>query len=201
MKALNTNVRIIKGIFFVICLAALTFGCQKEVITPENDANIQGSSFHFIQRPPVQCGPSVFASMKDGSTNLGSVEILNNSTDLYLIFNMNQFKFVEEVKVFTGDINNVPTDFDGNMQIENFGFQQILTSPANDYTLLMPLSGLSSCSDIVVWARVTTRNMWGQVTATNYTWMSGTPVANGYMTGFCATACITGNSTAQGLVL
>jgi hypothetical protein len=201
MKALNTNhMKFVKGIFFAVFIAFVAFGCEKEVIRPESDNNIQASSFHFINRPPLQCGPSVFSSMKDGAQNLGSIEILNNSSELYLIFNMNQFKFIEELKVYTGDASNMPIDGDGNLSLENFGFQQVLTSAANDYTLVLPLSSMASCADLVVWARVSTKNMFGQTTATNYTWMTGASIANGYMMNYCATTCLSGNSTVSSTI-
>lgn len=197
MKALNINhLKFIKGLFLACCIAVVAFGCEKEMVQPEAQGNtLQGGSFPFLQRPPVQCGPSMVHSMMDGATDLGSVEILNNSSDLYLIFNMNQFKFIEEVKVFNGDAAYLPMDGDGNIQMEQFGFQQSLTSPMNDYTLTFPLSGMPTCTDLVIWARVSTRNMWGQVTATNYAWMTGTPISNGFKVNFCITSCISSNNS------
>jgi hypothetical protein len=195
MKTLNTNtMKLFKGLFFAACIAVLTFGCEKEMIRPEGNAAPEATCFPYAQRPPVQCGSSVFATMNDGASSLGTVEILNNSSDLYLIFNLNMGRYLEEVKIYNGDVNNMPLDADGNVQMEQFGFQQLLSSPANDYTLTFPLSGMSSCTDIMIWARISTRNLFGQVIATDYAWMSGTPASNGFSTNFCVTSCITTNT-------
>lgn len=196
MKTLSpTTHNFLKSLFFALCLSAVAFGCEKEIVCHEgNTVTAEQSAYHHIQRPPVQCGPSVFTTLKDGPTSFGSVEVLNNSSELYLIFNLNQYKFLEEFKVFTGALVNMPMDSDGNVNIEGFAHQQILSSPANDYTLVLPLNSMPACSDIAIWARVSTRNMFGQVTATNYTWMSGTPISNGFKVSYCATTCLTGNS-------
>ena len=196
MKALNTTtLTTLKTLFFAVCLSALAFSCEKECIRPEgNELGMQESSFPFVSRPPVQCGTSTLSSLKDGAATLGSIEILNNSSDLYLIFDMNQFKFLEEVKVFAGEASTLPMDSDGNVNIEGFATQILLSAATNDYTLVLPLSSMPTCADIVIWARVSTRNMFGQVTGTNYTWMSGAAVANAFKVNYCATACITSNN-------
>ncbi|MEY3444283.1 MAG: hypothetical protein RLZZ519_2564 [Bacteroidota bacterium] len=196
MKALNTTtLTTLKSLFFALCISVVAFSCEKECIRPEgSDLGLQESAFPFVSRPSVQCGPSSFASLKDGASTLGSVEVLNNSTDLYVIFDLNQFKYLEEVKIFAGDGGTLPLDSDGNVDTESFNNKLLLSSPANDYTLVLPLSSMPTCSDIVIWARVTTRNIWGQVTGTNYTWMSGNAVANAFKMSYCATSCITGNS-------
>ena len=123
---------------------------------------------------------------------MGSVEILNNSSDLYVIFDLNQYRFLEEVKIFAGDGGTIPMDSDGNVDTESFSNKILLSNAANDYTLVLPLSSMPTCSDIVIWARVS--NIWGQVTATNYTWVSGAAIANAFKMSFCATACLTSNN-------
>ena len=196
MKALNTTtLTTIKNLFFALCLSVVVFSCEKECIHPEgSDLGLQESAFPFVSRPPVQCGPSSFASLKDGAATLGSVEILNNSSDLYVIFDLNQYRFLEEVKIFAADGGTIPMDSDGNVDTESFSNKILLSNAANDYTLVLPLSSMPTCSDIVIWARVSTRNIWGQVTATNYTWMSGAAIANAFKMSFCATACLTSNN-------
>lgn len=200
MKTLNTQMKFVKGLFLACCIALVAFGCEKEVITPENNQPAITGSYHYIQRPIAACGPSVFNDLRDGATNLGTLEITNSSTELYLIFNLNNFKFLEEVKIFTDDASNMPMDDDGNIDVERFGFMQSLTSAANDYTLTMPLSSMPTCMDIMIRARVSTRNMWGQTTGINYVWMTGTPVANGYMFHYCAPSCVSGNNDANSAI-
>ncbi|MFN8395364.1 MAG: hypothetical protein U0176_12035 [Bacteroidia bacterium] len=194
MKTQSTQLNYLKGLFFACCIALVAFGCEKEVITPESNEPTISGSYHYIQRPVAQCGPSIFNDLRDGATNLGTLEITNSSSELYLIFNLNNFKFLEEVKVFTQDASNMPMDDDGNIDVERFGFMQTLTTAANDYTLTLPLSSMPTCMDIMVRARVSTRNMWGQTTGINYVWMTGTPVANGFMFHYCAPSCISGNT-------
>lgn len=200
MKTLNSQLNYFKGLFLACCIALVAFGCEKEVITPENNEPSITGSYNYIQRPIVQCGPSVFNDLRDGSTNLGTVEITNSSSELFLIFNLNNWKFLDEVKIFTEDAASMPLDDDGNIDVERFGYMQTLSSPANDYTLTMPLSSMPNCIDLMIRARVSTRNMWGQTTAINYVWMTGTPVANGYQFHYCAPSCLSGNTNTNDVI-
>jgi hypothetical protein len=182
-------------IIFLLFLSAMAFGCSPESVGPESgEKNVLGS-YIPLPRPQVQCGPSIFTRMKDGQMDLGGVEILNNSTHTYIILNMNQYKFVEEIKVFQGNVNNLPMDNDGNILVENFSCQNLLNVPANIYTLMLPLSTTPSCSDYVVWARISTRSIFGNLVATNYAWMAGSPISNGYSVNYCAPSCSSGATT------
>lgn len=180
----------------LVGIAAITFGCQSESVKPTegNNAAVQGS-YLPVPRPTQQCGPSVFSRIKSGNLDLGGVEIMNSSTDLYLIFDLNQYKFLEEVKIYCGEGTSIPTDDDGNIQVENFPCQQSLSQPLNDYTVVLPLQSTPHCDDVVIWARITTRSLFGNVIATNYAWMSGSPLHNGFKVGYCAPACTTGANT------
>ncbi|HEX2901177.1 MAG TPA: hypothetical protein VHS96_15770, partial [Bacteroidia bacterium] len=117
--------------------------------------------------------------------------IMNSSSNIYLVFDLNQYKYLDAIKIYKGELSSMPLDSDGQVDLENFSFQPNLSQPLNDYTLMAPLSTTPSCTDIVIWARITTRGMFGNITATNYAWVTGTPVANGYYLRYCAPACST----------
>jgi hypothetical protein len=198
MKLSTSNtLNFTKTLALIVCLALVTFGCQKEMITPESDApTAQFGGNPFMQRPIAQCGSSVLGSMKSGATNLGTAEMLNGDGQFYVIMDMNNYKFIEQIKIFVGDMAQLPYNTDGGLLLEAFPYQYQMPNPANIYTFTIPTNTISTCNEVVVWARVSTRNIFGQVTSTVDTWMSGTPVANGFSTPFCVTECTTGNQSA-----
>jgi hypothetical protein len=177
----------------LLFLGFIAFGCSSESVRPESgDKAVLGTT---IPRPTVQCGPSIFTRMKDGNMDLGGVEILNTSNQLYVIMDLNPYKYVEEVKMYVGDISSIPLDNDGNISIEDFGCQAMLSVPVNSYTCTAPLSTTPSCQDVVIWARISTRSVFGNLVATNYAWMMGSQVANGQAVNYCAPSCATSGST------
>jgi hypothetical protein len=183
----------LQHIIFLLFLGFVAFGCTADQVKPDSgEKAILGTA---IPRPTVQCGPSIFTRLKDGNMDLGGVEILNTSDQLYVIMDLNPFKYVEEVKMYTGDINNIPLDNDGNIAIEDFGCQAMLSLPVNSYTCTAPISTTPSCHDVVIWARISTRSVFGNLVATNYAWMMGSSIANGQAVHYCAPSCASGVST------
>jgi hypothetical protein len=187
----------LKHLLLGLTLATIAFGCGVDNVDPAASPQTISGSYQQVARPAQQCGPAMFSRLKDGITDLGSLEIINSSSNIYLIFDLNQNKYLDELKVFKGDISSLPLDSDGQVDLENFGFQSILSQPLNEYTMMSGLSTTPSCTDFVIWARITTRGIFGNITATNYAWASGSPVANGYSFNYCAPACATVNSGAQ----
>ena len=188
------NFRLLLG---CLLLAIMAFSCGSDNVDPAAAPGTISGSYQQVARPAQQCGPSLFSRLKDGNTDLGSIEVLNSSENIYLIFDLNQYKYLDELKVFKGDIGTLPLDSDGNIDVENFGFQSLLSQPLNEYTMISGLSSTPSCTDFVIWARITTRGIFGNVTATNYAWVTGTPIANGFAFNYCSPACITANTAAQ----
>ncbi len=127
--------------------------------------------------------------MIDGAGTIGTVEISNNPSDLYLIMQMDPMNFITEIKVFIGDAASMPMDPDGGILLEKFSYQYRLNTPTDQYTFTAPKSSMHPCNDITVWARIETLNMFGQVTGTTEAWMSGTAIANGYTTNYCMATC------------
>ena len=198
MKEINQkSMKNFRLLLVCLILGSFAFSCGVDNVDPAAAPQNISGSYQQVARPTQQCGPSVFSRLKDGTTDLGSLEMLNSSENIYLIFDLNQFKYLDELKVFKGDIGNLPMDSDGNVDLENFGFQSLLSQPLNEYTMISGLSSTPSCTDFVVWARITTRGIFGNVTATNYAWVTGTPIANGYTFNYCSPACSTVNSAPQ----
>lgn len=191
-------VSVFKSFAFICLLASLTFGCEKETIVAENNlASAQFDGVSQLARPASQCGSSVFTTMKVGATTVGNVEIMNNDNQLYILLDMNAFKFIEQIKIFVGDINDMPLDSDGFVNKEAFPYQYILSNGSNDYTFMVPVSSLLTCNSVVVWTRVSTRNMMGNTTSTVDAWMNGAPIANTFATNYCLGACVTGNNSSM----
>lgn len=173
----------------------LSFGCEKEIIEPQFDTpTAQLGGFNQIVRPSNQCAPSGFATMQDGVTSFGNVEILNNGSDLYLLFSLNNYKFLDEVRVYVGDKSVAPLNADGDLETEEFRLQDIIAGGTNRYTMIHKLDRVPDCVDIIVYAKISTRNMFGQVTSTNDTWMHGTTYLNGYSQQYCVVNCLNGGS-------
>lgn len=190
MKPTTNVFSCLKSCAALILVALVTFGCQREDILPETNAPTQ----HFagesqIVHPDNQCGSSAFATMVDGAGTIGTVEIANNPNDLYLIMQMEPMKFITELKIYIGDASSMPLDAEGNLLLEKFDYQYRLNMPTDQYTFTAPKSSIHACNDIVVWARIESLNMFGQVTGTTESWMSGTAVANGYTTNYCMATC------------
>jgi hypothetical protein len=174
-------------VLFSLLLALVTFGCQPEGVSPAGSTKTIAGTYIPIPRPDAPCGPSAFSQMKDGAANFGTVEILNTATDIYLILDLNPLKFVEEIKVFSGNVSSLAMNLDGSINVNAFNNQPSITTPLNDYTMMLPLP--SRCTDILIWARITTRSPMGSLIATNYAWMMGTNVANGYKVNYCPAQC------------
>ena len=174
-------------------IATITFGCQKEILQSETSlpiAQFDGQS--QIVRPDVQCGATITCTMKSSLGMIGNVEIMNSADLLYVVIDMNNFKFLDQIKVYVGDASFVRLDSDGYVDVEEFPYQYLFNSATNDYTFMLPVSELHSCQDIMVWASVSTRNMMGHVTNMTEAWMSGSPVSNGYATNYCLGSCFSG---------
>jgi hypothetical protein len=196
MKRTTTNgFAFAKTISFFLLLIVASFGCQKELIEHAAQTPVaQFDGINGIQRPIAQCGTSTFSNVIAGPTNLGTAEILNSSDKLYVIMDMNAYKFIDQIKIYVGDRGLMPLNADGDALTEAFAYQYQLAVPANDYTFSLPLTAIAACNDIVIWTRVKTRNVFGNVISTTDAWMSGTPIANGYSVRYCVTACVSGNT-------
>jgi hypothetical protein len=65
----------------------------------------------------------------------------------------------------------------------------VIDRGATRYTVIMPHSSLPACSDIVLWAQSSTRNMFGNPISTATTWMSGIPIYDGSFFKYCMGVC------------
>jgi hypothetical protein len=195
MKRFTTNFfNFSKSLTLIFVFALLAYGCQKELIRPENNQPTgQNSGVSQVVRPDLQCGNSVMATLNDGANSLGTIEMLNDDQTFYMIFEMGIDQFIDEIKVYSGDANSAPLDADGNILLEGFPYQYLLSNPASEYTFMIPAADHRSCDVFAVWARVSTRDMFGQVISTQEAWISGTPLSNGFCTPYCLSSCATVN--------
>ena len=124
-----------------------------------------------------------------------AVEMLNGDNLFFLLFQMEQDQFIDDIKVFTGPLSNAPMANDGNLLLERFPYQYALPNAATEFTLTIRASEMQTCSNIIVWARVSTRDMFGTILESHETWMMGNHFSNGYTMPYCLVTCLLGNQS------
>lgn len=185
--------KFLSQLFVLMIIFTFAFGCEKEIITPEqtHSPTIAFSGVEDLIRPDVQCGTSRFSDLKtDTGTPFGTVEILNDADNLYMLIDMEQGKFLNATQVFFGTSSAIPTDGNGNMLMEDFQVQTIVARGASRYTIIVPKSSMPNCPDIVMWAQASEKNMFGQTTNTSEVWMTGIPIYDGSFYKYCMGACV-----------
>ncbi|MEM1000702.1 MAG: hypothetical protein AAGN35_26850 [Bacteroidota bacterium] len=183
--------QLFKSLIVCALLAVLTYRCEKEIVTPEQNLIVPAlSGSEDLIRPDFPCGASEFTDLKDDLGNsYGDVEILNDQDNVYLLIEMEQGKFLDVVQVFFGTQTQIPNDGNGSILMENAQFQSVITRGASLYTVAFPLNGLPTCTDIVFRAQVSEKNVFGQNTNTTTAWLTGIPVMNGNYFKYCHGAC------------
>ena len=181
-----------KAFSTLILLAALAFGCQKEVIRPEGQAGpeLWSGSQDGIFRPDQQCGSSQFSDLVDGSaTTYGTLEILNDEDNVYFLAEMNHGWMIQGVKVYAGDVLNLPKGNGGVMLLEEFPFQWVSSHLTGASTYTIAKNGLASCTDIVFYVQAVQTDMWGNPMNSMEVWGNGSGVLNGFSSSYCLGAC------------
>jgi hypothetical protein len=186
--------------FFTLTLLSIfAFGCQKEMITPEAGMPTSMKAIEGHYRPAQQCGASAFTTFNNGATSYGSLEILNDAENLYLLTDMNNGWFLADVKIFAGDPMNLPKGSNGQIQTEEFGLQISHTPRVDRNTYSISTDGMGSCLGVTVWAHVVRLNMMGHQIGSVNVWANGSSVLNGfsyqYCQGVCNNASVTSTST------
>lgn len=166
-------------------------GCEKETVLPASTDTIspalRGGVGHF--RPDQQCGTSRFGEMTNGTSTFGTVEILNDASEFYLLFDMNNNFFMETVFVYFGTNSGIPTNSSGEIVMEDFQYQAAIDGGAAKYTVTYPTASLPICNDLVAFAVISERNMFGNVIANHQVWLDGTAIHNGYSFKYCVQTC------------
>ncbi len=175
----------------VLLCAVFFVGCEKELaeISSESTPTPLLASGVGSHAPDSHCGSTQSANLLHESTSEGSVQILNNSSDLYMVLDMNHGFFIDAVYAFYGESSNAPVDSEGNLSLEEFSFIASVGEGASSFTIQVPLSEISSCNDLMVAASVSQRNVFGQVTTSHMVWMDGTDFMNGFYLSSCVQSC------------
>jgi hypothetical protein len=187
----DIKMRTIKAISYLVCLAALSWGCQGETVAPKlsADAGAQ-SSLEGIQRPDNPCGSSTFTSFLDvNNNNIGSIEVLNTESELFLLVDMNTGWLLQSVKIFAGNSTDLPKSGVGSIQLEEFPYQYALSRAQDKSTFRFGTASLPACYGIAVCGQAVQINMFGGVTNSRQIWVSGTPVLDGRMFSYCNGVC------------
>lgn len=187
-------------VFLTITLLSLTFfGCQKEIIAPEgNSEPVIAQSLEGHVRPVQQCGSSSFTTFVNAGTSYGSIEILNDAEQLYILTDMNNGWLLQSTKIFAGTTTDLPKAYGGTIELEEFPFQMLHPRRVDKFTYTLPMASLPACFGVTVWAKATQVNMFGQVTNQVNLWANGSPVLNGFSFQYCKGVCsFTGTSNAS----
>jgi hypothetical protein len=196
-----TTTNYLKTTLFAFALLLFAFagsGCEREnLLASDQQPALQGLGSNGVQRPATQCAPSAFVPLQSGSTTLGNVEILNSGDELYLIYTLNSYKFLEETRIFVGNAADVPLNADGLIEIEEFPISQVIDAGTNTFTMVVKLDAIPACYDIFVWTRISTRNIFGHVTQMQNAWMTGTIMLDGAYETYCAADCASSNAANQ----
>lgn len=179
-------------------LSLFFFGCEKEVILPQtNDAPELSLSTEGHSRPVSQCGSSAFTTFNNGATSYGSIEILNNAEQLFILTDMNNGWLLQNVKIFVGNPINLPKGYGGVIELEEFPFQMIHTRMVDKYTYTLPIASLPTCFGVTIWAKAAQVNMFGQVTNQVDLWANGSSVLNGFSFQYCKGTCFVSSNGTQ----
>lgn len=172
-----------------LCALFLT-NCQKELdtLTADNTPTPALASGNGIFFPDQYCGASVSADLSHDNVQKGEVTLVNNNSDLYLAFQLNQGIFIEGIFAEFETASNAPTNAEGDLLLEEFDYT-IAVSGSSQYTLVVPLTSIPNCNDLLLSVTVSERNMFGQVTSTYQLWVDGTDYLNGFYLPHCIQSC------------
>jgi hypothetical protein len=181
----------LKLILALPLLAATLWSCSSETVAPRTASNpVVQNSIEGIQRPNNPCGVSEFVSMTDANNAaVGSIEILNTGTELFLLVDMSGNWLLQGAKIFAGNSLDLPKTNNGNIQLEEFPFQFMHSRAQDKSTFRVSLANLPACYGVTMYVQAARLNMFGQVVATSQFWADGTPVLNGKMFNFCSHVC------------
>ena len=180
----------IKTLSFLIAMAAFTFACERETITPSTELAPQLYGTTGLVAPSISCGSPEFTHITDITNgNFGNVQIVNDEHNLHVMFSMNTGRFLEELRVFAGDASMIDNDGTGNLIMEGFQFQTVFSAPQSRYTVILPYAALGACADIVVYGRIATRNAFGQMSDRRDVWVNGLTLFNIESYKYCFGTC------------
>lgn len=165
-------------------------GCEKESVAPITDdyaLSLQAKAGEIY--PDQQCGSSRTGVLSDDSgNNCGTVEILNDEVNIYLVINMQQGYFLESLFANFGTTADIPVD-DNEMVMEDFMYQEYISGGKTTYTVIFPTAALPVCNDVVLHANVSQRNIFGQTMGTHKTWLGANSIYDGYFYKYCLAQC------------
>lgn len=174
---------------FVLIVASFMFvlsGCEKEMLSPEEGTPEVALS---ATRAPIgHCGTIRTSNLVDAQAHaLADVQVMNTDGEIYLLIDMHTGFFLDQVKVYFGKTAGLPTK--GNqIQMEDFQFQAN-THGKTAFTIRQSVNGLPTCNDLVMWAQVSQRDMFGNVVGQQSVWLEGTPIYNGQYFEYCYQSC------------
>lgn len=127
--------------------------------------------------------------LTDGSGSFGTVEILNDASEIYMLLDMNPNYFIDAIYVYYGTNAGIPTNSVGEMLTEDFQFQAAVNGGAARYTVTYPTASLPACTDLVAVVMVSEKNLFGNTIANHALWLDGTAIYNGYSFKYCIDPC------------
>lgn len=178
-----------RWILTIALLSLFAMGCEKEIITPEAGAPEQMFTVGH-SRPSLQCGLAAHANFTD---NLGTIEILNDSAEVFILTDMAFGWQMQEIKVFAGETRDIPLRPNGELDVDNFPYYSENTSLTDLNTLHIPTNRVPATASFAIWGIAVRTNLFGVVLETREVWVDATPYQNGYFFDYALGSC--GDST------
>lgn len=180
-------------LFTLSLLAVLAFGCTSDAVKPKTEGaspELWVGTEDGLLRPDQPCGNALNVDLVDaGNSIMGSIEVLNDNSNIYFLVSMNHGWLLQGVKIFAGEGLNIPKGNGGVMQLEEFPFQWAHNRMTGLNTYIISKSALPSCADIVLYAQGAQVDMFGNPVVTRELWGEGSPVLNGQTFNYCIGTC------------
>jgi hypothetical protein len=193
----------------LFAVGLVTFGCKPEsTVAPKGEKSPEfGLAGDAHNRPDTTCMASVFAPLVDAQGNTqggdpfdagvgayGTEEIVNSSTDLYVLITMGYYWLCSEGKLWVGQCGNVPLNTDGTVNYESFQWGS--TVPLNQtWQWNMPYNSLmldpNGCVCVVTVLEGVQSDFFGNAFNNTILWAKGTQSVgtNGFAVNACPVQC------------
>ncbi|MEM7035696.1 MAG: hypothetical protein AAF570_01880 [Bacteroidota bacterium] len=185
--------------FLIALMAFVCFSCQSDSVKP---VPVQIKSVKFSQeghnRPDLQCGSSMNQDLLNPSgAARGSIEVLNDDRDIYILAIMTQGWLIRSAKIFVGNSADLPRANGGGVEVEEFPYLILHSNPGSKFTYSIPTHGQPNCPEVAIQMQVDQVSFFGNVVASEILWADGAGSSSGKTFSFCIGGCGLGGTTLQ----
>lgn len=184
-----------KKIITILLLSTVLIACQKDAIQNEVPSPvIQESSYNIPAGYTVpECvTPIETAFLAGQSTNVGTVTVWNDETNLYVVYTTTGSYKLKKTHMFVGGCTDIPVNNAGNPRIGLYPYQITHgTTGVQQYVYTVPLSTLpGGCLCVSAHAEVIGFDANGNQNFTETGWAQGAQVNDGGSWAMKADYCL-----------